>query len=407
MDDAARMEVVGELCSFEGRLAGTDAERRAANRLAERLREMGRRAEVEPTYVHPQYAVVHAAHCAVGVAGSLLAIAVPALGFGLVLAAAVSMYLDLNHRFYLLRRLFFRRASQNVVSPGKRPELPARVILTAHVDAAKSGFVFEEKRARRGARLASRYSWFGPFRLLFWSLAALLPPLGARMAGIDSDVISLLQVPPTLVLLVGVFALCEIELSDVVPGANDNASGVAAVLGAADELAGEAPEHLDVWVVLPGAEECLQEGMRSFVRSHRKRLTDAPTYFVNVDTVGGGDVRFNPAGGWAVTYPADPLLVELASAIAEADAEGEGRYRAKAVPAAVAGDEMPPRMAKFGSISISCTDDGGYAAGYHLPSDTPDAVDPAAIGRAQGFVVELVRQLDRDVDRRQRSVQAG
>ena len=142
MDVAARMEVVEELCSFDGRLAGTDAERRAADRLAERLRETGRRVDVEPTYVHPQYALVHAAHCALGVAGSLVAIAVPALGFGLVLATATSMYLDLNYRFYLLRRLFFRRASQNVVSPGKRPGLPARVIITAHVDAAKTGLVF-------------------------------------------------------------------------------------------------------------------------------------------------------------------------------------------------------------------------------------------------------------------------
>ncbi len=97
------------------------------------------------------------------------------------------MYLDLNYRFYLLRRLFFRRASQNVVSPGKRPGLPARVIITAHIDAAKTGLVFSEKRARRNAKLASRHSWFGPFRLLFWSLAFLLPALGARMAGVDSD----------------------------------------------------------------------------------------------------------------------------------------------------------------------------------------------------------------------------
>ena len=72
-----RMEIARELCSFEGRLAGTDAERRAANRLAERLRELGRRAEVEPTYVHPQLGLVYAAHCGLGLAGSLLSIAVP------------------------------------------------------------------------------------------------------------------------------------------------------------------------------------------------------------------------------------------------------------------------------------------------------------------------------------------
>ena len=58
---------VRELCSFEGRLAGTDAERRAANHLAARLRRTAHRVDVEPTYVHPQWAAVHALHAAMGV----------------------------------------------------------------------------------------------------------------------------------------------------------------------------------------------------------------------------------------------------------------------------------------------------------------------------------------------------
>ncbi|MGH2961722.1 MAG: hypothetical protein ACRDL3_05955, partial [Solirubrobacterales bacterium] len=62
MDVGERMEVIRRLCSFGRRRAGSDAERRAANYLADRLRAAGRRAEVEPTYVHPQYALVHALH---------------------------------------------------------------------------------------------------------------------------------------------------------------------------------------------------------------------------------------------------------------------------------------------------------------------------------------------------------
>jgi Peptidase family M28 len=401
MDRAAGMEVVEELCSFEGRLAGTDAERRAADRMAGRLREAGRWVDVEPTYVHPQVGVVFAAHCALGIAGSLVAIAVPALGFGLVLVAATSMYLDLDYRLYLVRRLFFRRASQNVVSRGPRPGLPARLVLTAHLDAAKTGAVYAPKHARRSARLAVRHSWFGPFRLLFWSLALLLPALGARLAGLDSDAIAVLQLPPTLVLLVGIFALVDIELSEVVPGANDDASGVATALAVAADLDADPPDHLDVWVVLTGAEECLQEGMRSFVRAHRKSLAEKPTYFLNLDTVGHGEVRFHGSGGWAVAYPADRRLFELASAIAGADDEGGGSYGAKPLALALAGDEMPPRIAGFPSIAISCAAEDGYVPGYHLPSDTPENVDPAALSRAHGFALELVRQLDRDVGRRQ------
>jgi hypothetical protein len=395
------MDVIRELCSFESRLAGTDAERRAANLLATRLRDRGRRAEIEPTYVHPRYGLVHAAHCALGFAGSLLAIIQPAIGFAIVLAAAASMYLDLNYRVYLLRRLFFRRASQNVVSPGERPDAPARVLLCAHYDAARTGAAFDPKRVARGARLARRLSLpLGPFRILFWSLALLLPILGARMAGIDSNLISVLQLLPTLVLLVGVFLLTDIELSDVVPGANDNASGVATVLSLAEELGANPPAHLDVWVLLTGAEECLQEGMRSFVRAHRGDLDRETTYFVNVDTVGHGNVRFEAGAGWVVTYQLDRRLVELCNAIATADREDSNRYHARSLIHGLAGDSMPPRIAGFPATAITCLNELNYVPGYHTLDDTPDHIDPAALDRAHGFALELVRALDRDVGRR-------
>ena len=60
------MEVIRELCAFEGRGPGTDAERRAAQALAGRLRAIGRRAEIEPFFAHPQYALVHLIHAAAG-----------------------------------------------------------------------------------------------------------------------------------------------------------------------------------------------------------------------------------------------------------------------------------------------------------------------------------------------------
>ena len=73
VEAAGRMEIIRELCSFERRLTGTDAERRASAAMAERLRGLGRRAEAEPIYVHPQSALVHAIHCLIGFAGSLVA----------------------------------------------------------------------------------------------------------------------------------------------------------------------------------------------------------------------------------------------------------------------------------------------------------------------------------------------
>jgi hypothetical protein len=403
MDLAARQQMIRELCSFEGRATGTDAERRAANRLAERVRGLGRRAEVQPIHVHPQAGLITALHCLVGFAGSLIAIEVPALGFGLVLAAAVSLYLDLHYRFYLLRRLFFRRASQNVVSPGKRRDAPARLILSAHLDAGRSGAIHSPRRARLAARLGQRFPSLGPFRLVFWSLAALLPLCAARMAGVESEVISVLQLLPTLALLLGMFAGVESELSPVVPGANDNASGVATAVSLAAELDSDPPRNLDVWLVLDGGEESQQEGMRAFVRAHRKRFDHEHTYFIDLTTLGQGDVRFETAAGWIVGYGMDRRLVELAAAIAESDAADENRYRALPLRHGSAGDSMPPRLAGFRSIGITCRNRDGYVPHRHQPSDLPDAIDEAALERAHDFALELIRALDRDVGRSARA----
>ena len=394
------MEIIRELCSFERRLAGTDAERRAAERFAERLRGLGRRVEVEPTYVHPQYGLVHAAHCLLGFAGSLLAITVPALGFGIVLVAATSMYLDLNHRIYLVRSLFFRRASQNVVSPGKRPDAPAMLILCAHLDAARGGAVFAPASARRFARLAQRSPLpLGPFRIVFWSLVALLPLLGLRMAGVDSELVSVFQLLPTLVLLVALFALVEIELSEITPGANDNASGVATAISLADELDREPPDNLDLWVVLDGAAECQQEGMRAFVRSHRKRFEQRSAFVVALDSVGRGDVRFQTSAGWVVSHDMDRRLIELCEAIATADADGERRFEAAGFASGLGGDSVPPRLAGWRAIGITCLDSDGYIPHRHLPTDTPETINHAALDRAHGFTLELIGRLDADLGR--------
>ena len=398
MDSAERIDLIRELCSFEGRGPGTDAERRAANLLAARLRSGGRRAELEPFFAHPQYAVVHLIHAAMGVAGSVIATVQPAVGFTLVLLAAVSTYLDLNTRLYLARSLLFRRASQNVVSPGNRPDAPARLILMAHYDAARTGYIFS-KAANRIRRLPERVRLgVGPFRLFFWlGLAPLLPILGARMAGLDATWLNALQAIPTIVLIVAAFLLIDIALSDIVPGAYDNASGVAAVLSAAEELAASPPDNLDVWIVLAGAEESFCEGSRAFVRSRRKELDRATTSFVNVDSVSFGQVSYEISQGAVISLPHDPQLIELCEALATSGAVDGG---ARPIRHALVDDALPARVRRMRAITLRTTDaEGNLAPWYHTHEDVPERVDPDALRRATDFLVSLARLIDRDAGR--------
>lgn len=401
MDAAGRQQLISELCSFEGRGPGTDAERRAANHLVERLRRLGRRAEVEPIFVQPQYALVYALHAAVAIAGSLLATVQPAVGFGLVLFAATSLYLDLNTQGYILRRLFFRRGSQNVVSPGSSPEAPMRLILVAHYDAARTGLVFRRPLRMLG-RLPKRLRIvLGPYRIFFWGgFASLLPILGARMAGFEPSWLPLLQLLPTALLIVAVFLLLDIALSQIVPGAYDNASGVAAVLSAAEELEAEPPQNLDLWVLFTGAEECTCQGMRSYLRAHLGEIDTKRTAVVNVSSVSHGQVRYVASEGPVASIPLDRELYSLCDSLADADRQGETRFDAAPLRHSLLDDALPARVRGLPAITITDSFDGNQAPWYHTPEDTPERVDAAALSRATEFVVSLARLLDRDAGRR-------
>ena len=141
------------------------------------------------------------------------------------------------------------------------------------------------------------------------------------------------------------------------------------------------PSNLDVWVVLDGGEECLQEGMRSFVRAPpQASSTASTTFFLALDSVGRGDVRFETAAGWVVSYGMDRRLIELCEAIAEADAETTSATAPRRSPTASAGDAMPPRLAGCARSAITCLDATATCPNCHLPTDVPDSDRP---GRAR------------------------
>jgi hypothetical protein len=388
---------VAAICDFDGRLPGTDAERRASKHVATRLDSTGRRATVESTYVQPQWAVVHFLHCAVAAIGSMIAAKEPAIGFAMVLVAATSAYLDLNARHYLLRRLPFRRASQNVHSLPAADATPT-VILCANVDAPRTGAGYnrlpsrlQELAARSGLPVVS-----APTRLWFWSIALLLPPLGARMAGFEPNWLAAVQLPQTLLLIVACFLLGEIALSPASPGANTNASGIAALLDALRRLDADPPANLRVEAVVCGAGETSMQGMRAFVRAHRGDLDRSSTWFVSLESVGRGEPRWVVSQGPAVSLPMDKELAELCAALVEA---GEGR--AEPMRDGRTSAAYVARAYKLRALPITCREPGrALPEDFHTPRDTPEAVDPAAIAAAASLATDLIRLLDRDVGRR-------
>lgn len=376
---------IEELVAFEGRGVGTDSERRAANHLRERLEALGRDAEVQPIAVHPNWPITHALHAVLAVVGSVVSVDVPVAGAAILLAVAVSAFGDLTGSFHLVRRLTGRRASQNVVSR-EESDKPGTLVLVAHYDAGRTGAVFGRRAVERRAAIGKLLRRpLGPAEPFFWSIAVILACTLVRLLDVDALALTIVQFIPTVVLIVCVPLLIDVALSGVVPGANDNASGVATVLDLAERYGG-ALEHFDVWVLFPGAEEALMLGMREWLAAHRRELDPTKTIFLNLDKVGSGTVRYTTKEGFVIATAYHPTLVELCD---EIDGYGARRVVSRSVS-----DAHAARVRGYPAITISCLNALDYAPHYHRPTDTPDRLDPDALERASGFCSELIELID-------------
>ena len=85
-------------------------------------------------------------------------------------------------------------------------------------------------------------------------------------------------------------------LSPPTPGANDNASAVAAMLTCAERARGQLPDDVELWMVGTGAEEVGCCGMHGFVETPAG-LADRRTFYVNFECVGGGCAALHPQRG--------------------------------------------------------------------------------------------------------------
>ena len=376
---------IDALCAFRNRIAGSDAERRAANHLARRLTTgLAREARVEPIVVRPRWALAHLVHALLAIVGSAVSVKDATVGTILVAVAAIATLGDVTGRFPLTRRLTGRRTSQNVFSPEtEHATKPGTLVLTAHYDSAKSGAIF--------GRHAERVRALGLARVFSAAVILLLATSAARLAGADGTVLSAIQFVPTVALIISLPFLADVLLSGPVPGAGDNASGVATVLRLAERYAGTL-DHLEVEVLLTGAQEPGARGMYAWIKEHKSELHPRSTIVLNVDEVGAGTVRYAVKEGPLLALRQHRQLRALCDQIATEDA-GEGRYEARPIAARRTGDAYAARARGIPAITISCAP----APDHHQPTDTPDRIDREALGRAFGFCSELIELIDEEV----------
>src|SRR3954469_15983835 len=126
----AKEEIAALVAVSEPR-PGTDAERRAAKHLRERLDDLGREAEIEPTWIRPNWPLAYTGYALFGVLASVVATTSGTAGAIMAGLALVAALADLSGRIHLGRRLTGRRGSQNVLSR-EDGERPGTLVLVAH-----------------------------------------------------------------------------------------------------------------------------------------------------------------------------------------------------------------------------------------------------------------------------------
>lgn len=375
------------------RMATSDDERRAHERIRAEMEGIGLATEVHPFRWNRSLYANLALHFGLGVVGSLAASRSPAVGLALHAASAVSFAADSARKAFLLRRLFPFGDSQNVlgVRAAKGGEPRLRVVLLAHADAAFTGILFQPEfvkhlAAKPGSPL------FKSLRVATLALLGLAAVDGVQLVFGKSAALSaaraVLTVPP---LLAAALNLDVVIRNEIVPGAADDLSGVAGLLLLARRLEGRVPDDVEIVFAATGCEESGLGGAEALARDMRSRWDPARTVVLGLDSLANGDLCYYTEGE-VVPVPLAPWLRETLDGVAAAHPEFAS-VRSFEIP--VGGtDIIPFAVAGYPAVTIGRVDRGtGIPRHYHVPTDTPENMEAEQIPPSVDFAEQVVLAL--------------
>ena len=361
------------------RPSASPGERRAAEWIVEQLGEDGTPARIEAEPAHGTHLPFVLPSALALLAGLLRSRPVATVTAALATAAIVD---ELGGHRRLVRRALARRETFNVVADAGDPRGSRTVVFVSHHDAARPW------AAAFGALVSAP-----PSRLL----GGRPPPIAGTLAyapltvllGAAGGVRALRRAGMALCAFI-VVLFVDVARRAPVPGANDNASGVAALLGVARDLAGSRPASLRVVLLSAGSEETMLEGMDAFVRRHRDELDPARTIVVCLDMVGWDRLLLRESEGVLRRYRTRSEDVELVLRAARA---ADVRVEV-ARPSPAPSDGLAARWAGLPTVFLSSAAASGGYPNYHRPSDVPENVNVATVVAARRLCTQLVAELD-------------
>jgi Peptidase family M28 len=379
-------EQVTELSSIH-RPSASPGERQAAEWVCGRMQAHGAPARIETERVHGGYWGPLTLLSVAGALGALAGGRSRLAGAALAGLAAAGVWDDISGGEHYARRPLRKHDTFNVVAETGPADAARTVVLVAHHDAAKSGLIFHPGIPafvwRRFPALIERNDTSPPLMFPVFggpALAALGSLAGSRRARLAGGVVS-----------AGAAAVIgQIGTTRVVPGANDNATGVVTLVELARRLAEQPTSTVRVLLVSTGSEESFMEGMQAFMRRHGPALPQRDTFILAVDTLGSphltairgeGMLRMNdypPAGVSLVDQVAEELGIWLFPNLRLRNATDGLHALKRGYPCAC-----------LGSVTAYKA-----PANYHWRTDTADNVDYDTMADGVRLCEGVVRRLD-------------
>ena len=391
MRSATFREVIEDLADLE-RGAGSPGEEVAAHRLHARFEAAGCAATVDEEEYYDGYARLHAMLSAAGVLAGLAALSGRARPVAAVAGAGAAAAIAddcANWSRFARQRLSQRRKTWNVVAEAGDRSADRTLVLMAHHDAAPTGFIFDDTAQRKANDLFPDLIEATDTAVPMWWPVIAGPALSAL--GALTGRRGLARVG--LVLSAGSAAsFADIARDRIVPGANDNLSGVAVLLAVAEALQAEPVEGVRVLLASCGAEEVLQGGVYGFVERHLKPLDPSRTSVLNLDTVGCPRLILIEGEGPVVMedYCAPDFRDLIARVADEAGIELRRGMRARTSTDAVVTSHAGYPTATIGSMNAWKGLDN-----YHKPTDTPENVNYEIVRSAARLAEAVTRELAR------------
>lgn len=405
-------EIIEDLCSNGHRGSTTKNERLAANYIANRFREIGLEPELQEFQGQRCFPKKLIPSIIFGLVGGttglffklfsnhsidilLLLISIIFSVFG-----AIIFFLESSLKYEMFSRFYAKGESLNVLAKIEKPSSKNRIILVAHMDSQKGGFLFSPNFLKFLTKFTKPDSTFSPIHIMFLSIigigftSTLLYLL--ESSGIFHLIIFGLHLFLIFYLAISLALMVEWSKADFVAGANDNASGVAVLLSIAEDVNRNEKDdkyaNTDIWFLSTGCEETGVGGSFAFLDKYSESLKNKTTSFIILDGFGKGVIHYLLKDGLLKKVNYDPNIIKYCQELTT-----EGFSEALSIKSNAFTDGVAFVSLGFPTISLVCVDFNFLISNYHWFTDIPENIDYNDLDRGKHFVEALMQKISEKV----------